>query len=460
MIFGRSVFFPFLYFIQFIASITAFIPQSNQITLKHSQSANSFTQSTLKRYHIVNNQILLRETRQTHASSSESSNYTQSTFTPTNSSMVNLRGTIHAPITRSFRVRPRFHNENDKYASPPINPTTLLSSKYLETNVNKLLEWFQQIPSNNIVCITGAGLSTESGIPDYRGHDGSYQKGHKPMIHDEFMRFESSRQRYWGRSMAGYQYFQTRKPNIGHYSLTKLEKMNKIGVKYNNNVGSLSIITQNVDALHSESGTKHVLELHGRGKRLVCMNCGSHHSRHDFHQDLIQLNQEWIQQNIPQVITNSSTNTEARPDGDASLSSETDYGPIQIPPCNTCDDGFYKPDVVFFGDNVPKDDVNVCYSAIDAADGLLCIGTSLEVHSAYRFVKAAAKRKIPIGILNVGETRAERENDLFQIECEGQDRVTSLLTKIESPVGKTLELCVERMLEMENNDNLTSTPPQ
>merc|ERR1712127_377145 len=149
-------------------------------------------------------------------------------------------------------------------------------------------------------------------------------------------------------------------------------------------------------------------------------------------------------------------NDDIRPDGDANLPSNTDYSSIHVPACSDCEVGFLKPHVVFFGDNVPKHDVDLCYAAVDAADGLLCIGTSLEVHSAYRFVKATAKKNIPIGILNVGETRAERESHLFSIESDdmGLDadtkNIQSLLTKIESPVGKTLEMCLERMLEMED----------
>ena len=379
---------------------------------------------------------------------------------------------LHGNLKQTFRVSPRFHYDSSK--QPSIDPSTLTSSKHIEESVSILLDWFEKLPTSsksssrsNVVCITGAGLSTESGIPDYRGFNGSYKKGHKPMIHDEFMRYEHSRQRYWGRSLAGYSYFSSREPNGGHYALTQMEHLGKIGVSISEQKSkdgknkTISIITQNVDYLHQESGSNHVIELHGRGKRLVCMHCGTHHCRHEFHEKLEYLNQNWIKNNIAmnEPISNHTNSNEngidesnARPDGDANLSEETDYSSIIIPSCPNCNHGILKPDVVFFGDNVPKQRVESCFDAIRAADGILCIGSSLEVYSAYRFVKAAAKENKPIAILNIGETRAERENHLFTIPNKEYYNMkdtnqlgTSLLTKIESPIGKTLQALVARM---------------
>lgn len=196
----------------------------------------------------------------------------------------------------------------------------------------------------------------------------------------------------------------------------------------------MSIITQNVDGLHRKAGSKFLTELHGRNDRLKCMACGSFHSRHEFHDSLHEMNVKWVEEVKGNTITNGSTKKngkeELRPDGDAYIAKET-YDDIEIPACYSCGDGFYKPDVVFFGDSVPKHRVERCYGAVDAADGLLCIGSSLAVHSAYRFVQHAAKQGIPIAILNVGETRAE---------VNGLD-----VLKVEAPASQTLSALVDRL---------------
>jgi NAD-dependent deacetylase sirtuin 4 len=185
----------------------------------------------------------------------------------------------------------------------------------------------------------------------------------------------------------------------------------------------LSVITQNVDALHHKAGTVHVAELHGRTRQLQCMSCGETTCRTSFHTELERLNAEWLQQALQQKQSN-----DLRPDGDAHVA-VANYEDVIVPPCTNCGDGFLKPDVVFFGDVVPKHRVERCKAAVQAADGLLCIGTSLAVHSAFRFIRLARSEGIPIAILNVGETRAE---------TEGVD-----LLKIEAPIGATLTACVE-----------------
>ena len=286
-------------------------------------------------------------------------------------------------------------------------------------------------------------MSTESGIPDYRGHNGSYHRGHKPMIHDQFMTSHKQRQRYWGRGMVGWRKFDSMQPNSGHYALADLERLGKIGVTFEDKEEyysqdremdwmassgdqRLSLITQNVDSLHRRAGSVHLTELHGRTDRLRCMQCGAYRDRIDFHDDLEDLNHDWLQKAL-----DKTDETEARPDGDAYIASE-DYSAVVVPPCTHCG-GFLKPDVTFFGDSVPKHRVERCRAAVDASDGILCIGTSLAVHSAFRFVKQAERNGIPIAILNVGETRAE---------AEGID-----VLKIEAPAGPTLEACVAQFIQ-------------
>jgi NAD-dependent deacetylase sirtuin 4 len=360
------------------------------------------------------------------------------------SAMVSLHGrTTLRPIARA--VSSGLHEAPER----PPNPHTLLSQHELQEKVEMLLDWLDN--KKHILTITGAGLSTESGIPDYRGHNGSYHRGHKPMIHDQFMSSHQQRQRYWGRGMVGWRSFDTMQPNVGHYALATLEKLGRIGVTFEDKLEyyskeremdwmfssgdqKLSLITQNVDSLHRRAGSVHITELHGRTNAVKCMKCGARRDRVDFHDELEDLNHEWLQQALAE-----QDETTARPDGDAYVKSD-DYSAVVIPPCTQCG-GFMKPDVVFFGDSVPKHRVERCRGAVDVAGGLLCVGSSLAVHSAFRFVRHAHKNGIPIAILNVGETRAE---------TEGLNVV-----KIEAPVGPTLESTVSQLL-LPNNDDKQS----
>lgn len=277
------------------------------------------------------------------------------------------------------------------------------------------------------------------------------------MVHDQFMNSHAQRQRYWGRAMVGWREFDASQPNEGHAALTTLERTNRIGVifddqptyhekdserwAFGNGQNRVSIITQNVDHLHQQAGTNDVTELHGRGSRLRCMSCGAHRDRNDFHDELEQLNDEWLQSVLSQQeqeqqeldLDPEEERKLLRPDGDAFVARES-YTDVVVPPCRVCGTGFLKPDVVFFGDNVPKHRIERCKAAVEAADGLLCIGTSLAVHSAFRFVRRAHNTQTPIAILNVGETRAE---------AEGIDN----LLKVEAPIGPTLQLCAQELLK-------------
>jgi NAD+-dependent protein deacetylase sirtuin 4 len=314
---------------------------------------------------------------------------------------------------------------------PPDPLSVLATPEDLHRQVDILLQWWDN--KEKVVCLTGAGISTESGIPDYRGHTGSYHVGHKPMIHDHFMKSKQARQRYWGRGMVGWRFVDEKQPAAGHYALTQLESCNKLGVTFDDRpdyyanesdvlTGSgqqkLSLITQNVDSLHRRAGTQYMLELHGRNDRLHCMNCGYQISRTAFHDELEQLNNDWL--NDALSIAKSS---DMRADGDASVL--MNYEEVVVPACRNCGNGFFKPDVVFFGDNVPPHRVKLFQAAVDNCDGLLVVGSSLAVHSAFRHVKSAHKQGIPVAILNVGETRAEIE----QLN----------VLKIEAPAGLTLK---------------------
>eukprot|EP00934_Nitzschia_sp_Nitz4_P002537 Nitzschia sp. Nitz4//scaffold88_size82704//7824//8996//NITZ4_005281-RA/size82704-processed-gene-0.114-mRNA-1//-1//CDS//3329559461//2527//frame0 len=324
----------------------------------------------------------------------------------------------------------------------PPDPNALLSPLELEDKVDQLVEWWQG--KKNVLAITGAGLSTDSGIPDYRGSNGSYHRGHKPMIHQQFMDSEYLRKRYWGRSMVGWKGFDRARPNPGHFALAALEQMMYLGVALEDREEfyepneledlvptaagrRLSVITQNVDVLHEQAGSQDVVYLHGRGHLLKCMNCGKKHSRPDFHRQLEEINEAWL----TEAKAGYEESTEMRPDGDANLD-EVDYSHIHVPNCPHCQTGFLKPDVVFFGDTVPKSRVALCQAAVQNSDGILVVGSSLAVHSAYRHVRAAAAKGTSIAIVNVGQTRAEAEG-------------LANILKVESPASDTLTMCVQKL---------------
>jgi NAD-dependent deacetylase sirtuin 4 len=210
----------------------------------------------------------------------------------------------------------------------------------------------------------------------------------------------------------------------GHIALASLEEKGFIGVNvtHDNNCKVISTITQNVDVLHSKGGMKHVLHLHGKGNIVRCMGCDSTMDRQQYHNDLFEWNQNWIERTSKRI--SDDNDSKLRPDGDAELLIDS-YNDFVLPKCQSCGESdIIKTDVVFFGDSIPRDRVELANAAVDAADGLLCIGTSLAVHSAFRLTKRAVERGLPVAILNVGKTRAEKE---------GLD-----VTKIESAIGDTL----------------------
>lgn len=262
--------------------------------------------------------------------------------------------------------------------------------------------------SNNLVVITGAGMSTSSGIPDYRSPEGSYSKGHKPIINSDFINNEYSRKRYWARSMLGYSIFARAKPNDGHYSLSRIEsrKINK----------SFLIVTQNVDRLHQKAGSKNVVDLHGRNDRLSCLQCNADISRSIVQKQIELLNPE-ILEKIKLLLKSDGVNSSLRADGDANLDGIIDYNIFKVPSCTRCA-GILKPKVVFFGDNVNPNTVQDIYKTVENSDALLIIGTSLEVYSAFRFVDRFAKKSNNIAIINQGQTRADYSNIPIKIRSE------------------------------------------
>jgi NAD-dependent SIR2 family protein deacetylase len=240
------------------------------------------------------------------------------------------------------------------------------------------LALLQQRP---LVVLTGAGLSTDSGIPDYRG-PGSPAR--TPMTYQEFVSGPAARQRYWARSHLGWGRMRGAEPNAGHHALARLDPE--------------LLITQNVDGLHERAGSRRLVALHGRIADVVCLGCRATSSRAALHERLAELN--------PGLAHRNAT-AQTRPDGDVDLDDTADF---VVPGCASCG-GVLKPDVVFFGENVPVQRVERCYAAVDdlaAVDGaLLVAGSSLTVMSGLRFVRRAARNGTPVVIVNRGATRGD-----------------------------------------------------
>lgn len=235
-------------------------------------------------------------------------------------------------------------------------------------------------PARRIVALTGAGLSTESGIPDYRSPRPTPPS--EPIRYLEFIRDPDRRRRYWARSMAGWPAIAAARPNAGHHALARLEAAGRLH----------TIITQNVDRLHQRAGSQRVIELHGALAEVRCLDCGDTTDRAALQHRLAAHNPAWHH------ITAGTLN----PDGDATLA--RDPATFTVPDCEGCG-GLLKPRVVFFGESVPPPRVAAAFAAIAEADALLVAGTSLTVWSGLRFLRAAAERGIPIGLVNLGPVR-------------------------------------------------------
>lgn len=243
--------------------------------------------------------------------------------------------------------------------------------------------------SQGLLCLTGAGFSTESGIPDYRSPEGSYSKGHKPMTHQEFVSSPVNRKRYWARSLRGWRFFDGASPNVAHRALGALELSGHVN----------GVITQNVDGLHQKGGSKNVIELHGRNDEVRCLSCLRSRPRSSYQEELEVVNSDWMAQFLP-----AEAILDVRADGDAQLTVRNFDG-FQVPPCSC--GGIWKPRVVFFGGALEESVKQQALAAQQAAAALLVMGSSVQVFSAFSLVKSAVKARKPVAILNIGETRAD-----------------------------------------------------
>lgn len=259
------------------------------------------------------------------------------------------------------------------------------------TDIARLTAWLAA--HSRVTVVTGAGVSTASGIPDYRDSDGEWKR-QAPIQHRAFVESPAVRRRYWARSLVGWRHFGAAAPNTAHHALARLERMGRVH----------GIVTQNVDGLHQRAGSCRVIDLHGRLDGVECLACGETVTRDAFQSRLEAANPNWETQA-----------TRIAPDGDADLE-DADFSAFRVPDCGRCG-GTLKPTVVFYGGAIPTARRDKALATVLSADAILVVGSSLMVWSAFRLVRAAADRGIPIAAVNRGRTRADH---LIALKCEAE----------------------------------------
>jgi NAD-dependent SIR2 family protein deacetylase len=263
-----------------------------------------------------------------------------------------------------------------------------------------------------LVVLTGAGVSTDSGIPDYRGpRPAGAPATRMPMTYQEFVAAPENQQRYWARAHVGWTRMGTARPNAGHHALARLEELGRLDL----------LVTQNVDGLHERAGSRALVALHGRIAEVVCLDCRSVTSRTAVQARMAAHNPGWVDRHAT---------AEARPDGDVELDETRGFA---VPTCERCG-GRLKPHVVFFGENVPRDRVVRAQEAVDRADALLVVGSSLTVMSGFRFVRQAARAGTPVVVVNRGTTRGD-ELASYKVEAGCSEFLTGLLEREQALVG-------------------------
>jgi NAD-dependent SIR2 family protein deacetylase len=261
------------------------------------------------------------------------------------------------------------------------------------------------LSGRRFVALTGAGCSTESGIPDYRGEGRAGPRN--PIQHDAFLRRADVRRRYWARAAIGWARFSGAAPNAAHRALAALEERGPLA----------GVITQNVDRLHHRAGSRRVVELHGALADVLCLSCGAREERASVQSRLLEANPGWLERAA-----------EARPDGDAELDAET-VAAFRVVGCRACG-GDLKPDVVFFGGTVPEPTLAAAWELFDAAEVLLVVGSSLTVYSGFRFVRRARERGLPVAVVNLGPTRADE-----MVQAKVSARAAEILPRVARALG-------------------------
>jgi NAD-dependent SIR2 family protein deacetylase len=286
-------------------------------------------------------------------------------------------------------------------ALPLRNVTAIFSARYIDhmdveagmdiMDGERLAAWLAG--RSRVTVITGAGVSTESGIPDYRDGDGNWKRS-APVQYRDFVESEAVRKRYWARSFAGWPMFVAARPSSAHAALARLEQLGRVA----------QLVTQNVDRLHQRARSRDVIDLHGRLDVVRCLALNHRFDRDKFQVQLRGANPDW-----------DVSPARTAPDGDADLEG-IDFSPFNVPACEICG-GMLKPDVVFYGEPVPRETTAAALAAVASADGVLVVGSSLMVWSSFRLVRAAVARGIQVVAVNRGRTRGD---DLFAFKLEGE----------------------------------------
>ena len=292
------------------------------------------------------------------------------------------------------------------------------SSKVIQSLSTKLQKWRN---NGSFVVLTGAGLSTESGIPDYRSHGvGLYATSNiRPITYQQFLASQFARKRFWTRNYFAWQRWNGLLPNPSHRILKEWENIGLVHL----------LITQNVDQLHFKAGSTKVIELHGSNSRVVCINCGRKMTR-----CLLQRQFNNINNRLQLIEMEKLQETHLRPDGDIDVN-EALINDFKIPNCCRCGSEYLKPDVVFFGDQVPNERLQLIKNGFKNSGCLIVIGTSLYIYSGYRVILEAKKQKIPVVIINIGLTRADKECD-FKIEGKASEVLLKLDSYLKYGIAK------------------------
>ncbi|MBX9409875.1 NAD-dependent protein deacetylase [Pseudomonas baetica] len=275
----------------------------------------------------------------------------------------------------------------------------------LDSPIREHFDTLQQaMAEGDFLVLTGAGISTPSGIPDYRDSDG-VRRGRQPMMYQEFLAAPESRRRYWARAMLGWPRVRQARPNAAHEALAHLQAQGRIS----------GLITQNVDTLHDQAGSPDVIELHGSLHRVLCLDCGQRSER-DAIQRLMEMHNPYL----------AGVDAVQAPDGDTLLDPAFEAR-FQVPLCPHCAGERMKPDVVFFGENVAQHTAERAMTAAQNAAGMLVVGSSLMAYSAFRLCRVIADRGKPLLAINLGKTRAD---ELLDLKVEGScEQLLPLLTQ-------------------------------
>ncbi|AWB95529.1 NAD-dependent protein deacetylase [Agromyces badenianii] len=268
----------------------------------------------------------------------------------------------------------------------------------------RVAEAIELLRGARVAVLTGAGVSTDSGIPDYRGEGAPVRT---PMTVQTFLASERARKRYWAGSHLGWRSFGSAVPNRGHLALAELEARGIVD----------GVITQNVDGLHRRAGNQHVIELHGSMDRVLCITCGQHYARQSIAERLEALNPE----------IDLETAIRPAPDGDVVVD---DVDAMVIPSCTVCG-GILKPDVVFFGEFVPADTFQAAASLVRGADVLLVAGSSLVVNSGMRLIEQARRKRLPIVVVNRGITKGD-SRAAVKIDAGTSETLTAFAAALDS----------------------------